>query len=170
MRLSAASALALRQVDECGATIELIDDVENVVIDLVRRHIRQRASVRYGGVPWPRFGVNQLVRRLVHPVVDECVGRIEAEYEAAANGVLQREVELLLRFLRGLTPTCHVRGVAQTGERFQRVFRLAGKRSSFAAIRSTTLSVNPLAWMRSSPNPRPCLRIERERAAPPPAP
>ena len=82
----------------CGAPIELVRDIEQMLGELVRRHARQqRAADSQVDVGTALFR-DQRIRRLLDPVVQECVGVLLSEDESGVDGLPQRRVHRLLRF------------------------------------------------------------------------
>ena len=85
---------------------------------------------------------DERVGRLLDAVVEEGVGAFQAEDESRPNRLPERRVDLLLWFPVNQAQGSDLGDVPQTGESVLRLpASCSGRRFSFPAMRSTTLSV-----------------------------
>ena len=80
--------------------------------------------------------------------MDEPVRAVEPLDELLTDSLLQSRVDLDLRSLKDQRKRRDSGDVSKAGEILQGALVFLGRRVSFTAMRSATLSVYPLAWMR----------------------
>ena len=82
----------------CGAPIELVRHIEQMLGELVRRHARQQRTADAQVDVGTLLVGNQRIGRLLDAVVQEPVGAVLAEDEPGADGLPEGRVHRLLCF------------------------------------------------------------------------
>ncbi len=103
----------------CGAPIELVRDIEQMLGELVRRHARQQRTADAQVDVGTLLIRNQRVGRLLDPVVQKSAGTLLVEDDPGADGFPEGSVH---RFLCCPVNQGHGGGrgdIAQAGELFQ---------------------------------------------------
>ena len=166
IRLSSAScSRSSRCGDQRGAAVELIDDLEDRLLPLLRRRLRHQQPAD----PEMDLGAqcfrDQRIGGLLHPVVDEPVGAFQALDQLLTNRLPQRRVDLLLRGPENDRKHRDLGDVAEAGELLQRLLRFDRQAGQLADhevhdIVGVTLGVNAL----EIPAPARRVMIEGEQA------
>ena len=104
------------EVDEFGATVKLIDDIENDLFALVGRRMRHEQSAD----PEMGFGArvlgNERIGRLLDTVMLERIGILRAEHEPGSNGFPEAFVKLFLRRLADRSKESELSAGADAGK------------------------------------------------------
>ena len=126
---------------QCGAPVQLIGDIEQMLGELVRRHIRQQraadAQVNVGAV----LVGNERIRRLLDAVVQKLVCALLLDDQPSVDGLPEARVHRL-PWIQDQNEGGDLGDIAKTGELFQGLLGRRGQAASASpTMRSTTLSV-----------------------------
>ena len=80
---------------QCGAPIELVCNIEQMLGEAVRRHARQQHSANPKVCPRALAFGDERIGRLLNTVVEEGIGALQAEDQPGAGGLQERRVDLL---------------------------------------------------------------------------
>jgi hypothetical protein len=135
--------------DQRRAAVELVDDLEDRLLPLLRRRPSSPQPADPQVVRGTRCFWDQRIGGFPHPVVDKPVGAVQTLNQLLTDGLPQRRLDLLRRGPENDRKHRDLGDVAETGKKLQRLLRFGREASELADhevrdIIGVTLGTNPL--------------------------